>query len=225
MQNLQHTAGQDDRDIVYVKIESAPANIQKGWNFLTTEEITAALIVINSQLNIVDYLDQKLALDHLPSSTGWEYKTHCPFHKGGKERSASLFLNREQNRYYCQACGAGGGIVEYISRSYGRPYNLVVEHIYDCINGKDISIDTTIELKKNQERKLYQDNLLKLSAMYNEFLKKNIDNEDAICYINKCMSAFDVLCEDRENDIQNSIVGIVSKFALYISKYNCEINK
>lgn len=222
MQDVQYTTGQDDRSSIYLKIESSPANIQKSWEFLTSDEINSAIIKINSIINIVDYLDQKLQLESLPSSTGWEYKTYCPFHKGGKERTASLFLNREQNRYYCQACGANGGIVDYISRSFGRPYNLVVEHIFDCINGKDINIDTTIELKKAQERKIYQDNLINISLMYKDFVKKHIENNDALDYINKCMAAFDGLCEDRENDIQNSIVNVVSKFSLYISKYNNE---
>jgi hypothetical protein len=172
----------------------------------------------NKAISLTDYLQSRYVLEHVPSSSGWSYKTYCPFHKSGNERTASFFINAQTNRYYCQACSASGGIVEFISRKFGRPNLFVAEFILKYINGK-IIIESE-EIKKSNEAKKFNEFLLKLSEIYNEFIKTHKDDDNAIDYIMKCMNGFDNLLDKNKEAVQKSIGPISEQIKLQLKNYN-----
>jgi len=177
----------------------------------------------NKAISLTDYLQSRYILEQVPSSSGWSYKTYCPFHKSGNERTQSFFINSEINRYYCQACSASGGIVEFISRKFGRPTLFVAEFILKYINGK-IIIESE-EIKKSNEVKKFNEFLLKLSEMYNEFIKTHRDDSNAIDYIMKCMNGFDNLLDKNKESVQKSIGPIFEQIKLQLKNYDVKKGK
>jgi len=219
MQILSNTNGPNSGKSIFCAIESAPDVVQWGWDdkSSTSEGYQSLIAEANKSINLVDYLYSKISLEELHSSSGWSYRTICPFHKHGHERTPSFFINSEQNRFYCQACGIAGGIVEYISMTYKRPKILVAEHILRCIN-KDFQIDS-INTKKINDRKKFQAAFMKLSDIYREFIKNNIDDEDAVLYINKCFFGIDSVIESNESGFEKAINEIIIHVEKYLERY------
>jgi hypothetical protein len=220
MQILPNTTGSDCKSSLFSAIESAPGVIQRGWDdqSATPEGHKSIIDAANKSINLADYLQTKLNLESTNSSSGWIYKAPCPFHKHGQERTASFFINTEQNRFYCQACNISGGISEYIAFSYKRSPILVAEHILNCVNGS-FQISEADTKKVNDKRK-FQSSWLKLSELYRSFAKSHIDDDAAIEYANKCFCGLDNVIEDNQDAVEKSIDEILYRFELYLKKYD-----
>ena len=154
MQILSNSDRPNGGKSIFNAIESSPDVVQWGWDdkSSTPEGQQSIIAEANKSISLIDYLYPKLQIDDVRSSSGWSYRSTCPFHKHGHERTPSFFINAEQNRYYCQACGASGGIVEYISITFKRPTILVAEHILRCIN-KDFQSESISTKKINDKKK------------------------------------------------------------------------
>jgi len=48
-------------------------------------------------------------------SSGSNIAIKCPFHKGGKERRPSFFINIDNGLYFCHTCHSGGSIIRLLS--------------------------------------------------------------------------------------------------------------
>jgi len=219
MQVLPSRSGSICNSNLFDAIELAPNVAQNGWNDKSAviEEYNATIETANKAINLIEYLQTKMILEEIPSNSNWSYKTKCVFHKSGSERTASMFINVEQNRYYCHACSASGGIVEYIAKIYKRSPFLVAQHILNCIQG-NYQIDTE-NIKKANDRKKFQINFIKISDLYRSFAKKYVDDDAAMIYINKCFAGFDSIIEDNQEKIEQSIEQIVKHFENYLKKY------
>lgn len=220
MQILSNTTGSDSGKSLFSAIESSPELVQRGWNDQTStiEGQQAIIEEANKLINLSEYLQNKLNLENTNSSSGWVYKSICPFHKHGQERTASFFINTEQNRFYCQACNISGGISEFIALSYKRSTILVAEHILECVKGSYKIPD--IDTKKINEKRKFQSSWLKLSDLYRSFTKQHIDDNDAIEYINKCFSSLDDIIDENPDAVEKAIDDILFKFEIYLKKYN-----
>ena len=220
MQILSSRSGSNSASNLFGAIELAPNVIQQcGWDDKSAiiEEYNATIETANKAINLVEYLQNKMVLDDVPSNSNWSYKSKCPFHKSGGERTASFFINTEENRFFCQACNCSGGIVEFIAKTYKRPPFFVAQHILNCVQG-NFQIDTE-NIKKANDRKKFQINYLKISDLYRNFAKKYIDDNEAMIYINKCFESFDGIIEDNQEKIEQTIDQIVSHFENYLKKY------
>ncbi len=220
MSNIQHKSGPNSAGELYKQIESIGTINQVGWRDLSSTQSGYESIIAkaNSSIDIVDFLDAKLNLESLHSSSGWSYRTYCPFHKGGNERTPSFFINQTNNRFYCQACSVSGGIVEFISKKYRRPVIIVAEHILNCVNGK-ITIDEE-RIKKINDKKRFNELLLKLSDICRNFATQYIDDEPALLYLNKLMMGFDNVISKNPDGIERSMDDIFNQFKQYLDKYN-----
>lgn len=220
MQALFNNTRPDSGSSLFREIEAFTAVIQSGWDdgSSTIEGQQSIIEAANKAINLVDYLQTKLTLEETNSSTSWRFRSHCPFHKHGQERTASFFINVEQNRFYCQACNISGGISEYIAYTFKRPVILVAQHILECVKGTFIVDDTSI--KKANEKKKFQAVWLKLSELYRTFMKKHLNDDDAFTYANKCFSGLDNIMEERQEDVEKSIDEIYYKFENYLKKYD-----
>ena len=224
MQDIQHTTNTRDGKNIFKQIECFNGIAQSGWGSVSGSANSIDIInKANSSIDIVEYLNSKFKLEHISSSAGWNYRTYCPFHKGGHERTPSLFINATNNRYYCQACGITGGIVQYISKKFSRPEIVVAEHIIKCVGGKvDIDVD---RIKKTNERKKIQQTFLDLSNLHREFVLNYIDEPEALEYITKIMKGFDNIYEANPEGVEKSIGNIMEQFKIYLEKYkNADIN-
>lgn len=203
---------------IFNKIEDDIVLYQHGWDDPTVGDFQAALIQkANNLVSIVDYFETKYNIEVTHSNNGWTHRMICPFHNWGQEKIPSCFLNSAQNRYYCQACSASGSLVDYISHEFGRPPACVAEHIINCVEGK-VSVQEDGS-KKLLNKKIFEENLIKISTMYREFVHKYKDCEQALEYANKCMAGFDNVWEANPKQVEESIKQLVEKFELYFSKY------
>jgi len=219
MQILPSTTGSNSGKSLFDSIESPPQFVQHGWDDISAspEGYQSVIEQANKSVNLLEYLYSRMALEAVSSNSAWAYRSRCPFHKHGEERTASFFINVEQNRFYCQACSISGGIVEYIAHTYKRPIIMVAQHIIKCLNGNYVI--EAASLKKAAERKKFQANMLKLSDLYRSFLRKNITDEEAISYLNRCFESFDEVMEDNQETIENSMDEIICHMNDYLRKY------
>lgn len=218
MSKIQSPTGSDNNSNIYRQIESSVRVIQHGWKDLsnTLEGYTTVILQANKSINIVDYIDSKLDLKYVPSNTGWNYKAYCPFHKCGNERTPSLFINKNDNRYFCQACGVSGGIVDYISKMFNRPKIVVAENILQCVNG---NVEVEMEsVDKAKRIKKIESILLKMSDIHREFILQNNDDE-SFEYIMKIMKGFDLVYIYNTEKVEQNIEEIFEHFKLYLQKY------
>lgn len=220
MQILSNNTGPDCGKSLFSAIECFSGLIQPGWSDAssTVEGQQSLIESANKSINLLDYLQTKLNLEETNSSSGWTYKTICPFHKHGQERTASFFINVDQNRFYCQACNISGGISEYIAYTFKRPVILVAEHILKCTQG-NFQIDEA-NIKKTNEKKKFQAMWLKLSELYRIFMRNHLNDDDAFVYVNKCFSGLDNIMEERQEETEKVIDEIYYKFENYLKKYD-----
>lgn len=75
-------------------------------------------------------------------------KCPSPSHKGGRERTPSLYIDSTNNNFYCYGCGAYSNPVNF--------YNLIHEDLsfQDCVNTLKLRIDD----KKGSKRRFVQSN-------------------------------------------------------------------
>lgn len=218
MSKIQYQTGSSGDKDIYRKIESPIHVVQNGWDDIgsSLEGYFAIISKANQSIDIVNYIDTKLELSYVPSNSGWNYKAFCPFHKNGNERTPSFFINKNDNRYFCQACGINGGVVEYISKTYNRPLIAVAEHILQVISGK---IDVVNEnLESINKRKKINNTILNMSDLHRKFIKQNSDKE-GIEYIMKIMRGFDLVYIYNSEKVEDNIDDIFEHFKMYINKY------
>lgn len=204
---------------IYKQIESSSRIVQSGWKDISTtiEGYISTIDKANKSIDLVDYLDTRLEMEYIPSNNGWNYRLRCPFHKHGDERTPSMFISKEQNRFYCQACGKTGGIVDYLAFKFKRPPISVAKNILYCMSENFVIDDTAV--KKSNERKKYQKNMLQMSEMYQKFVKKYFTDSDAMEYINKCYFNFDKLLIQNTESVEKNFEELIKQFKLYIHKY------
>jgi len=222
MSTLRGNSGSNSNEDIFSKIESSNWVAQVGWDDLAVSynDVVSIISKANASISLPDYLFCRLKLEHISSSSGWIYRAYCPFHKDGNERTPSFFVNSVYNRFYCQACGITGGIVEYISRMYGRPPCIVGEHILNCALGK-VEIESE-RAKKIREKKLLDASVLNISNMHRKFIRDNINDENALEYATKIMKGMDRVIEKNPNGFEKSINDISIQFENYLLKYRKE---
>ena len=207
---------------IFSKIEEPLYSQKQNWEDMdyNLSIIHPNLIIekANKSVSLIDYLQSRYVLDHTPSSTGWLYKTYCPFHKYGNERTASFFINSEQGKFYCQACSISGGIVEFISRKFGRPTFLVAQFILKFLEGKVI-IESE-EIQKANDTKKFNEFLINLSDVYRTFIQNNKNDDDAIVYIMKCMNGLDNVLDKNKQSVQNCTQSVLEQVKLQLKNYN-----
>lgn len=222
MSEVRDTARYNCNKSIFKQIEAPSRITQKAWiedDLTATSEGTIALINrANKSIDIVEYFDSKFVLTYVPSSTGWNYKTYCPFHKNGNERTPSFFINQNDNRCFCQACGFSGGIVEFIQKYYKRGHIETAEHIINCISGK-ISIEEDVVIDKIKSRKEIEKLALYIADLHRDFIQKYIDDEEALIYIEKIMKSFDLLFIYNTTNLGDHIEEIKTYIKLHINKF------
>lgn len=108
----------------------------------------------------------------------------CPFpsHKGGKERTPSLYLYRETNSYYCFGCKSSRTTVDFVSALE----EISRQEAAKKILSKNFSV--IIVQKEFDETKISQ-----LNLSFSKFLKPYIKDPEYIEDIEKYCESFDAL--------------------------------
>lgn len=73
---------------------------------------------VNS-VNLLDYAESTYEF----KKRGREYFAHCPLHI---DKTPSLAINPDNNRFYCHSCGAGGTIIQWLEKVEHLEYDEAV---------------------------------------------------------------------------------------------------
>ena len=73
---------------------------------------------VNS-INLLDYAESTYEF----KKRGREYFAHCPLHI---DKTPSLAINPDNNRFYCHSCGAGGTIIQWLEKVEHLEYDEAV---------------------------------------------------------------------------------------------------
>jgi len=77
---------------------------------------------IKSAVNIVDVISECVEL----KKTGVDFFGSCPFHN---EKTPSFSVSAEKQIFYCFGCGAGGDVVEFVTRKSGVSFTDAVKRL------------------------------------------------------------------------------------------------
>jgi len=203
----------------YSKLDSISVLTEESWDDSSAGvEFPILIDKANKVIDLLDYLNERISLDTIISHSGWTRRTFCPFHKSGLERTPSFFVNPYKNMFYCQACEAKGGIVQYLSLKQNIPESIVASHILQSF---DIKITAFSEEKNRlKEKKRIQKAMIKLSKIFNVFLKSHQDDEEAFEFTNKAMEGFDNAYILNTKGVEVNIDEIVINLENYFISYD-----
>lgn len=203
----------------YSKLDFISITTEESWDDSSAGIESPILIErANKSIDLLDYLSDRISLDIIVSHSGWTRRAFCPFHKGGLERTPSFFINSFKNIFYCQACEAKGGIVQYLSLQQNVPETLVASYILQTFDVKMIEISE--EKKRLKEKKNIQRAMIGLSAIFNVFLKSHQDDEDAFEFANKAMEGFDNAYALNKKGVEFNIDEVILNLENYFISYD-----
>jgi len=203
----------------YSKLDSISIITEESWDDSSAGIESPILIErANKSIDLLDYLNEKISLDIIVSHSGWTRRAFCPFHKSGLERTPSFFINPFKNIFYCQACEAKGGIVQYLSLQQNVPENLVASFILQTFEVKTSELSN--EKKRLENKRRIQKAMIILSTIFNIFLKHHQDDERAFEFANKAMEGFDNAYALNKKGIESNIDEIISNLKNYFISYD-----
>ncbi len=191
---------------------------EEEWGDYTDSQ--ALISEANRTFSLVDYLDSRFSMQPLVSSGGWTRRMPCPFHKHGQERTPSFFVNSRKNRFYCQACGITGGLVQFIHYQTNRPEERIAEHIIKIAKDGGAVLVSLDHERKAEEKKKISRILFQMSDMFREFIKVHIDDDLALKYVDNLMSGFDNIHNIDLEETEDHIEEIYKNFETYLATYD-----
>lgn len=169
-----------------------------GWETelepLRTKEFNLNIIKLaNKKVSLINIFNSiKLNFETTYSSNGWTHKSRCPF-KDHSDESPSFGYNTIDNRFNCFGCKRSGGPVQFLSFYTGKNQVAVAEKLLSKYS--DIE-QAYIEVQDEYDDKV--DNLIcEFSNYFQSFLKKNINNANAIKYAENLCWTLDIYIENK----------------------------
>lgn len=117
--------------------------------------------LLQQKVDIVEYIGQD---SDLTSFGDGSWRGKCCIHHG--DNPTSLMVTPKNNTFYCNSCGAGGSVINYVQYRERCNYNEAVEILADYAN---------IDLSKDEEYKK-QRNIFQRNEATVQKYKKHIDN-------------------------------------------------
>jgi DNA primase len=120
---------------------------------------------IRDQVAILD-LCEEFSVRAEPFSGGsFTHRCRCPYHKGGSERTPSLYIDNNNNSFKCFGCDAGSSVIQF--------YNLIFPDYSEreCVLELKERVNTKIKYK----RRIIQNNfmlLLESSGLFRYYNQK-----------------------------------------------------
>lgn len=103
-----------------------------------------ALLELCANFNLLEYASKTMEFER----RGTNYATHCPRHI---DKTASLFINPQNNLFYCFSCHVGGNIIDWLKAFEKLSFPEAVEKL-----GKLTNTDIN-NLKQCSAMKVFQD--------------------------------------------------------------------
>lgn len=105
---------------------------------------------------------------------GDEYKSRCPFHSGGNERTPSLHYSDTKNIYHCFGCHSSGNKIDFIKNYLKTPYYIALERAASIIginSSSDFDLSEVSSLSKRSPEETVSFYIHKAGLLLRENLK------------------------------------------------------
>ena len=168
---------------------------------------------IISQIKVVDLAkDLGLKLEHLGNGK-FDYRCRCPFakHKNGSEKTASLYINSNQNDFYCFGCNTHGNSITFYKESRDISFSDAMKELSSMITIDGYHDETADNLIQPSIFSV----LLDISKLFREFMLKNPDD---LKWINNVMKKTDEYIDNIDQDDVEAVKELYQKILETIKK-------
>ena len=141
-------------------------------------------------------------------------RIRCPFHKGGNERTPSMWVYPETNSFHCFGCKSSGKSVEFVGKSESLSKfeaSLFIIEKWGHLIG-DVAIP------EDAQDNFQETFLLEFSGYIRDFLRRN-ESAEAFEYAEKLSFGFDKICQKHQlssDGLKSLIEKIKKRLDLYI---------
>lgn len=150
-------------------------------------------------VSIVDLADKfSIPLERVCSGN-FTHRCKCPSpeHKSGSERTGSLYIDGENNNFYCFGCGASNNVIDFYILKTGSDFMTSISDLSELVDPNKVSAST------NSARKV--SNFLILLSISNMFRRAQKENPSDIEWIESVMRKTDeYIAEIDRYDIKRS---------------------
>jgi DNA primase len=105
-------------------------------------------------------------------SGNFTHRCKCPSseHKGGLERTGSLYIAGENNNFYCFGCGASNNVIDFYILRTGCDFSTAILEMSELVDPEKVSGVSAVRKKNNFTI------LLSISEMFREAQNSNPDD-------------------------------------------------
>lgn len=122
------------------------------------------------------------------SSGNFTHRCRCPSpdHKGGSERTGSLYIDGDNNNFYCFGCGATNNVIDFYILGASVDFSTAITDLSEFVDPDKITGVTSVR-KKN--------NFSVLFAVSSLFRKAQVEHPEDIEWIESVMKRTDEYIE------------------------------
>ena len=141
------------------------------------EEILKAVLILDVAKRLSISLGQV-------SSGNFTHRSKCPSpeHKNGQERTGSLYIDGENNNFYCFGCGASNNVIDFYMLSTGCDFSTAITELSEFVDPDKITGVSSVRKKNNFAI------LMSISKMFRE---AQISNPQDLEWIERIMMKTD----------------------------------
>jgi DNA primase len=143
---------------------------------------------IAQQIKIKD-LAEEFGIQLEEAAGKFDFRCRCPHHSRGVERTPSLYINTEQNTFFCFGCSKGYNSIDFYMLINEVDFSGAIYKLKDRVNSF-----APVSTQKKENNLKY---LLSLSSLFRKSLQEHPDDKEWIMsLIKKTDSHLDELKQD-----------------------------
>lgn len=131
---------------------------------------------VSANVSIISIMDS-LGIEYGACRSGeFTHRLRCPFviHMDGMERTPSLYVSEEQNKFFCFGCHSSGGIFDFVSMYKGIPFFEAVKYV--CFVGKiDLADESAMVGFEKKEKRKPEETVFYYAHIINRDIKNFVD--------------------------------------------------
>lgn len=146
---------------------------------------------ILSSVAIVDLARSfNIALEEI-SSGNFTYRCKCPSpeHKAGSERTGSLYIDSNNNNFYCFGCGASHNVIDFYILAKQCDFPTALLEMAEFVDPAKVTGETSVKKKSNFTESLRISNLFR--SFLREYPERLGEAEDVMRITDKYLSEID----------------------------------
>ena len=193
-------------------IVSSRENGNIGDAFTSSSDQIKDLILKANSVNFLDIFKKyNVRIDALNN------KTVCPFpfHKGGRESTASFYFYPKTNTFWCFGCKTGTSCSDFVAAMEGiNKYNAAIKILnnFNANNNLINHCENDEYIEKFLTNKLFSSQVREFLTSYND--------ENSYIFIEEITQTFDKLIDKYPNLSNEALKSVIDKLNLKIKEYN-----